>query len=1558
MGKCVARVLLLIAAGLAMGTGAEGKLLPGTSNSLPRMVSKRGETFVLGKKPYPPGTRTQWIAEGRVLAKAPAGYLRHRKALAGAVDNRGYLPPIRSQGAEGSCVHWAGAYYTKTANMKRRNPALNMGATSNQCSPRFTYNLTNGGEDNGAWGHEPFEIAMRYGCASLLQKPYVAGQYTALPVVEDFVEGLHRRTTNYVWVWEWGPTAEQINELKAFLDDGGVAACAVYAENTFDAWGPGDAPWYGTECSSADINHMVTVCGYGPGYYLVANSWGTWFGSNGYIVVDSDYFENYFSDVMYPLEGTCEPAANYARVQIQHGRRSDIRSLSFSVNGATVWSNSPLPTTAPLGWGYFATDTRSNWALAVDLSAAPWGAANVVTARCMDKVLGTAGALTNFTVRFNGASHVSDQTPVAIPDNTGAAAARVVFAAAAPRPWPDTSQRIVPFADQLPGFLTATQRWFAATRFAGTQKMLRSEIRELRAYNPDFLCLHYQLAVGAGPAAFVIGDSWSTDWPQVDSQTNWFLLNGSGERVHQTQWDWNVMDVRHAGGEAVSGFPAYWISNCLARIRAAEDDGVFADSFTPDGYGFGQCDPTHPWLEDVDQCLANWVPSLEQFGAEARDALSGTNGFVFLPNLGGLITSWLDMDYGVGHGGMVECFAFWGAGSYFDPADWELQMERVLELVRSNKIVICQSYPAEGNAQERMFATASHLLIKGARTYLNLLSTSDVALEYYPEYMIDLGGAIGALPGGIDALWDAGWGVYRRDYSNGVVVVNPSGAPVDIPSLGATRWRVLPSGGGVVDESGSHGGTLSAVAATSLALPAYSGAVLYNFDPLGSLAISPAATNVAAAASGGQVAVMAETAWTARTNAPWLRITSGASGVGNGTVSYAVAANAGTAARTGAITVAGGGIVLTCSVVQAGWSAQQAYPSGMPWAVPGLIEIENYDIGGQGVAYNDTTAANQGGAYRLSEGVDIAAMAGMGNGHVLGWSPAGEWMEYTVNVASSGTYALEVRYAALGAGGQIRVLVDGADQTGALALPNTGSWANYQTLSKAGVELVPGVHTVRVSLATAGSSGSVGAFDWFRFTAAPPAPAQQAYPSGVPWAVPGLIEIENYDIGGQGVAYNDTTASNLCKDYRPAEGVDIDAWTGTGNGHVAGCILPGEWMEYTINVVSSGTYAVEARVSGVGAGGQFRILVDEADQTGAMAVPNTGAWTSFQLAQKAGVELASGIHTVRVSMVSTGPSGYVGIFDWIRFTAAAPAPEQQAYPSGTPWAVPGLIEIENYDIGGQGVAYNDTTAANQGGAYRLSEGVDLAAMAGMGNGHVLGWSPAGEWMEYTVNVAASGTYALEVRYAALGAGGQIRVLVDGTDRTGAMALPNTGSWANYQTLVKAGVELASGVHTVRVSLATAGSSGAVGAFDWFRFSAAAKRAVRAGDPAAKFSFSDDGEAPGPAAWVRQGQAGWIPAPELVDGDSNTVWTGIARVYPCSIAMDFGESLALRSLEIDFEGLPWPEMAGMGTEDLREWFDLESMPPGPVRCRALYFDLRDGGSGATPAIREIRWEEDY
>ncbi len=86
-------------------------------------------------------------------------------------------------------------------------------------------------------------------------------------------------------------------------------------------------------------------------------------------------------------------------------------------------------------------------------------------------------------------------------------------------------------------------------------------------------------------------------------------------------------------------------------------------------------------------------------------------------------------------------------------------------------------------------------------------------------------------------------------------------------------------------------------------------------DPV--LTISPTNRNHGATAASGQnISVTANLAWTAVSNTGWITITAGSSGSGNGSVTYSVAVNSGTE-RSGTITVSGGAIVRTFTVHQA-----------------------------------------------------------------------------------------------------------------------------------------------------------------------------------------------------------------------------------------------------------------------------------------------------------------------------------------------------------------------------------------------------------------------------------------------------------------------------------------------------------------------------------------------------------------------------------------------------------------------------------------------------------------
>jgi chitinase len=144
--------------------------------------------------------------------------------------------------------------------------------------------------------------------------------------------------------------------------------------------------------------------------------------------------------------------------------------------------------------------------------------------------------------------------------------------------------------------------------------------------------------------------------------------------------------------------------------------------------------------------------------------------------------------------------------------------------------------------------------------------------------------------------------------------------------------------------------------------------------------------------------------------------------------------------------------------------AQTPY-NGTAATIPGKIEAENYDNGGEGVAYHDLSTGNLGGAYRTSESVDLET-CGEG-GYDLSHVQAGEWEEYTVNVTQAGTYTLQARVASEDAGSGFHVELDGVNISGTITVPNTGDWQTWQTVSVNTPSLTAGTHVLRIVIETA-----------------------------------------------------------------------------------------------------------------------------------------------------------------------------------------------------------------------------------------------------------------------------------------------------------------------------------------------------------------------------------------------------------------------------------------------------------------------------------------------------------
>lgn len=168
-------------------------------------------------------------------------------------------------------------------------------------------------------------------------------------------------------------------------------------------------------------------------------------------------------------------------------------------------------------------------------------------------------------------------------------------------------------------------------------------------------------------------------------------------------------------------------------------------------------------------------------------------------------------------------------------------------------------------------------------------------------------------------------------------------------------------------------------------------------------------------------------------------------------------------------------------------------------------------------------------------------------------------------------------------------------------------------------------------------------------------------------------------------------------------------------------------------------------------------------------------------------------------------------------TLTVQAPGSRGPFGGVPWPIPGTVEAERFDEGGEGIAYHDTDTVNTGsaGTALRTTAVDLDSCADAGGGFNVGGAHAGEWVEYTVNVLADGIYTIEVRVASPNGGGQFHLEFNGVNKTGAMTVPNTGGWQTYRTVGKTGVSLSAGIQIMRLVM-DAGSN--IANFNYVRVS--------------------------------------------------------------------------------------------------------------------------------------------
>jgi hypothetical protein len=487
--------------------------------------------------------------------------------------------------------------------------------------------------------------------------------------------------------------------------------------------------------------------------------------------------------------------------------------------------------------------------------------------------------------------------------------------------------------------------------------------------------------------------------------------------------------------------------------------------------------------------------------------------------------------------------------------------------------------------------------------------------------------------------------------------------------------------------------------------------------------------------------------------------------------------------------------------------------NGTPTPIPGQIDAANFDNGGEGVSYHDSDPNNAGGQYRQT-GVDIEAASE--GGFDVGWTTAGEWLNYTVNVASAGTYTVQLRVASP-AGASLHLGFNAASNVWkTVSIPATGGWQTWQTVTvpvtlAAGVQQMTvlfdnGGMNLRYANVTSSGGGTVGLpSPWLSQDIGAVGQAGSSSYNGAAFTVKGA----GADIWGSADAFQFTYQllsgdGQIVARVTSLQNTSASAKAGimfresptAGSANVMLDVEPGGNIEFMARGTAGGSTSWLAGASDA-APVWLKLVRSGSTITGSVS-PDGNSWmqvgsTTISLSATVNVGLVVSSHSTGQLTTST--------FDQVALTAGGGSGGGGLSPfSGTPVALPGTVNAANFDNGGEGVAYHDTSAGNSGGQYRSTD-VDLEASSE--GGFDVGWTTPGEWLNYTVNVTSAGSRTVRLRVASPG-GATMHVGFNTTSNVWkTISIPATGGWQSWQT-ISVPVTLGPGVQQLTLLFDTGG----------------------------------------------------------------------------------------------------------------------------------------------------------
>ncbi len=242
--------------------------------------------------------------------------------------------------------------------------------------------------------------------------------------------------------------------------------------------------------------------------------------------------------------------------------------------------------------------------------------------------------------------------------------------------------------------------------------------------------------------------------------------------------------------------------------------------------------------------------------------------------------------------------------------------------------------------------------------------------------------------------------------------------------------------------------------------------------------------------------------------------------------------------------------------------------------------------------------------WSAMSGVLTESTSDVGGGINVGWIDQGDWLEYSINCATTGSYRLDLRIASGGENGRMQIKNAAGTILTTVNVPFTYGYQNWQTISTY-IPLTQGTQTIRLQ-----SSAVVGwNLNWFE----------------VSTNVTSKIQAEHY-----------TAMSGIQKDYAHGDGIDS----------CVNFIDLNDWMEYSFDAPHPGVYTVYVRASAQNPGAQLQIL-----KGGALLVtaplPNTGNYQVWATVSTTVNITTAGIQTLRIQSSASANWN----FNWMELVA-------------------------------------------------------------------------------------------------------------------------------------------------------------------------------------------------------------------------------------------------------------------------------------------------------------------